>query len=674
MASIVATGDASRERLKARGITPGKTTSRASYSSGGRVQKEVFFEGGEAVRTETYDYERGNIDVDEERQEYRDAAYYADKPYTKEQYDSAKQKVLNDLSESNRRIEEQKRASFEQHLRIMKTGVTNPTTATVISEASRQQMDQRKVYDPAYTEIVRDLNYSTLTGEKPGLKYYEQDTARKKFFISTNPGYFASDEEKKLFLTTDSNYEGKSFLEFVKGRRENVKEIKSTFTREELRAGKEEEFQLVKENVFDQLRQFKEAGVEYIRPKTDEEMMLISPGVPQAGLPTIYAPKDPKSFTDIVEEKDLPLAKGGAGMIAYTAASLPANAINPILTQTVDLSLAAPTYIKSFYNPTPRNRAERKLELIDIAVDFIPEAAGVVVGGAKGAGAGVKGIVAGAGAGFAVGRRIPTPNVNMNFDTNINTQFSGPEISPGQGVGSYGNAEVDISEQLFNDFSGGTTRLINTVGNFAAELPGININNQYQGEIGISDNILANENVNVNENVNINENVNENINQNINENINQNINENVNENVNENININENINANLAYNLNFNFNARGEKRKLYTPTVGSYQAFTKVQGIFTKIGPASSTPGQALKFGEQFVEGTAARTLGVTKSNGKIRGIDLGTNKLFKKKQSSIGTIYIEPLSRAINTPGEIAQISSKGKKIKKIKIKGVKI
>ena len=689
MASIVATGEEARERIIAAGYTPGKQDSRVTYNSGGKTSKTVVFDDGEVVREEVYDYEAGKKYVTETRPEYLKAAGQI--PYTQQEYDSARDKVLSDLQQSQLRAQEAEKvrqANFEENLnRTVATGTANPTTALVVARAQEASLNRRGVYNPVSTEINADLVYNKATGEKTSYDYFEQDVERKTYLTKKNPDLFPTEKDKEIFIRTDSTDQG-NFFKNYKLRRENVKVKKEIFNREEFKQSRKQEFGLLKENVFEQLRQFGTVSKELAKPdpvNIEARSNLISNVYSARTLrpdnTTLSKPVDFRTtrqrFEDITVEKNLMLAAGGAGMVAYTAASIPANAASPMLAQTVDVGLAAPTYKRSFINPTPRNVAARNLEIIDVAIDFIPEAAGIFVGAAKGASGGLKGALAGAGIGFGIGRRVPTPNVNINANINEqlnasasqNVSFSGSEVGYGSGY-----AEVNLNENIQNSLYGGVTRLGNAAASFAAELPAVNVNlNRSEVNVGLT--AFANENINenTNNNVLINENINENITENINENIN--VNENANANINENINVNANINEN--FNLNFNLNLPTFKNNQpLIKSSGTFQAFTKIQGIITKIGKPTASKEAAFKIGENVVEATAARTLGVTKASGQIKGIDLGLKGRYSSKKSAYGTIYIEPSKRAINTQGEFAQITMKSgrKQPKKKKITRFKL
>jgi len=105
----------------------------------------------------------------------------------------------------------------------------------------------------------------------------------------------------------------------------------------------------------------------------------------------------------------------------------------------------------------------------------------------------------------------------------------------------------------------------------------------------------------------------------------------------------------------------GRERRKGLLSRGGYVAFAKVKGKFIAVGQPG-TKEQAYRTGKLFVESTPSRTFGVSKGVGAFTGVDFtGKGSLFRKKKGSKGVLFVEPTSKAIDTPGEFKGITLLG-------------
>jgi hypothetical protein len=657
---VVARGEASKKKLRSKGIKPGKRGGKVTKKTPKKTVTEYFFDG-ELTRTETVEDKKLTV-----------TARNLEKERIREE---TKEQVIADLQASAQRIKEKKGSGTPSQESLLYT-----TAQTAIQQhyMREQKIRESKVLSEKGREVAtvrNDLNTLRNLRTNPTLEYFEETKTKREFLVRNNPRFRESlggAGGEKAFIEADPNPPS-NVKDFLIGMRANRRIYRENLSKEEFKEIKQGQFQLLKQNIFWQVTTFTglfNATENTTTNRTPGAVLKQSVGqglvssqfiIPYQSYQAYQTVKAGQAvigrFQELPPEKKI-LAAGGAGMVGYTVASVPANVASPMLTQTVDFGLATPTYVRSIYNPSPRNVAERNIELLDIAVDFVPEAAGVLVGASQGSRAGLKGAAMGGLGGLAVARRVPTPNVNLNVDRRLKSSgFTQVGLGSGDVFSSEYGA-VTNQEQVF----GGLMKLGEGSLSAVAELKLPNVNVMEQGEVGYTNSgVFANENVNVNENVNenvnanLNENVNANINQNllINENVNANVNENVNANINENVNVNVNVNAQYNFNMNVNLPGLPKQEALSK----GFSAWARVGGRFKQVGTAP-TIAKAVGLGKRFVENTPAATFGVRKIGGQ-KFLDI-EEPGFRAKDFGMGTVLIEPNRRRINTFGELSGITFK--------------
>lgn len=590
------------------------------------------------------------------------------------------EKVVADLNASNKRTQEkllsdkEKQESFNKALisNIRSGNVLNPTLSSFGANVIANKQAETDLMSSEYNNIQKVSNYGGLSGANPGYEFYKSSRSGKQFLLNNSPEInevLGTQEAKDLFLETDDSLKRKGFIKRGKANREII----NAYYEEKGVVGRTTYLQRLTNNISpnalypntvltnDPIRE-KDLIDEAFKGVTTKVWSDVKEGGQAIGSGTIVSID--------VANPDLPIGRGGdlsislfpkgkpsasalagAGMIAYSGATLITNQLGPIGkigTEIVDVALALPDYGRAIINPTPYNKAVAKLEVFDVAVDLIP--------------------------GFG------TPNVNVNENVNFNIQetsrvglqrnannqvkgetglqasvFGSPEINT-----PTSNAYIEVNAQadLFGE--------VNNNWNNNLNLPEIDLNANINRNrnVNVNKDVFSNENNNINNNINLNEEIN--INKNVEENIN--INDNVNINSNVNANLNANVNANLNADFNFNFNANTITPRLGRDKGGTekgFQAFAKVRGQRVNIGNVTSRE-KAFSRGYSFVDNTSARTFGVSKQGSK-KGLDFNDPKGFKKKKGISGFVFIEPSSKAINTIGELKGITYN----KKNKIKG---
>jgi len=377
--------------------------------------------------------------------------------------------------------------------------------------------------------------------------------------------------------------------------------------------------------------------------------------------------KPPKFFTIEFGRDPTPEETSGLAMIGYTGASVFTNKI-PVVgqvgTEAVDIGLATPDYLRGFVNPTPSNLAGVVAELIDVGVDLIP---------------------------FA-----PNVNVNTNYNALIDVDnVVDVDVKPKGGAsrpravsgelrvssnGEIGFGQVSESEVGFSSLYDAVTRIqgagdlaFTTSKNVVSDLRKGNLNRSEVGfdypvssEVGFDvnndfDNQLDN-------NFDFNNNFNNDFDNQFDTDFNNQLNNNYNNDFDFNYNANFNFNNNVNTNFNFNFARLSRGRKPSEVAGGGFSPFAKVRGRFSLVASPVASKEDAFRIGADFVQGSASRTFGVSESAVNLKGVNVSESGSFKRKKGRKGFLFVEPSSFAINTPGELREITAKGIKSRKNK------
>jgi len=557
----------------------------------------------------------------------------------------------------------------------VKQSVLNPKLALLVADLEGRE------------GVDKTLRYLSLTAQPVPKDFFFKTKETRAYILEKSPSFaqkFSSDVQRRLFVEVGEGSGKGDIAEAIAARRKK-KEIReeSGLSKQEFREiFREQRKQTEKEigqQIFKDIGSFKELVAVAAEPYRTKEGIFreikegVKENIPIFGEPirlvetgaSIALIKDKKKEV-FVYGGDVDSAKRGAGMVAYTGASLLQNvpafgSKAPEVAQTIDVGLATGTYTQALVYPTPMNVGAAKIEIYDVAVDFVPEVAGALWMGATGLAGGIQGGVRGLGKGYQVGRRIPTPNINTNVAINQQAQAFVSEVPLPAGSSDFSFVSELPVQYDFEGYSTVVKGGAAVAEDVAVRTPRVNLN--FSEEIGLpTSNVNAFESaeVNINENINqnVNQNINENINQNalINENINQNVNQNVNAFINENMNINANLNLNENVNFNVNFLGFPDRRE---SDGRLFQAFAKVGGEFKPVGGATSLRGAARQ-GFSFVDRTPSRTFAV-KEVGQEGFVNLDFGKGFKKKETSKGFFFVEPSKKAIDTFGELQGITKKG-------------
>ena len=144
----------------------------------------------------------------------------------------------------------------------------SPQSAVLLSDLQRQKDLQRQndEFAPLSNEqrsqdnIRREIFITKgATGKSPGLKYFEETEGKRAFLVKNSKAVRESlggEKYEQLFIKTQSTVEGSSFYQQFRTAQENRQIKKSLFTEEELKAQGKQEFQVLKENIFGQFRDF----------------------------------------------------------------------------------------------------------------------------------------------------------------------------------------------------------------------------------------------------------------------------------------------------------------------------------------------------------------------------------------------------------------------------------
>jgi len=308
-------------------------------------------------------------------------------------------KLISDLNASATRINERKSVSRAGAEFIARTPeIQTIQTATTLHNFRKNRLE-RSPYTDAYKEeqgVVGELQVLKTLDVEPTMNYFTSSKGKKQFLVKYDDTFRESLGgelgERAFIETKELQTDDFKPLETLRTRRENRKILRDVYGIEG-------------------------GGLSFVEP--DKKVFTFRDVVFGSDKPSGVVFRD-KPFIRMPSKSEA----SGLGMAGYTAVSLPGNVISPTLMQGIDVALAADTYLRSFVNPTPMNRAWKNWELIDVAIDYVPEVAGVIAGGAAGLAGGLAagGAVGSAGGGIAgsitglkIGRLVPTPNFNVNF-------------------------------------------------------------------------------------------------------------------------------------------------------------------------------------------------------------------------------------------------------------------
>ena len=570
-----------------------------------KTEERVYVKGGKVVPTGTKGSSRGVLTT----------------TYNQENIEKnlVATKLISDLNASATRINERKSVSRAGAEFIARTPeIQTIQTATTLHNFRKNRLE-RSPYTDAYKEeqgVVGELQVLKTLDVEPTMNYFTSSKGKKQFLVKYDDTFRESLGgelgERAFIETKELQTDGFKPLETLRTRRENRKILrdvygieggglsfvepdKKVFTFRDIIFGSDkpsgvvfkdklpmgepliklpksltssEEFVSQRESFFSDAGEIlKKSFIEgwvytketFIEP--DKKVFTFRDIIFGSDKPSGVVFRD-KPFIRMPSKSEA----SGLGMAGYTAVSLPGNVISPTLMQGIDVALAADTYLRSFVNPTPMNRAWKNWELIDVAIDYVPEVAGVIAGGAAGLAGGLAaggavgsagGGIAGSIAGLKIGRLVPTPNFNVNFtEQTMNINAPTPSsFRQGKSELGFGEGFVEIPASYVPQVE------FNIKGSKNVFIPDVNLGERNvfaegYGSVNENMNLFADENLNIFGNENINENLNQNIN--INENLNQNmnINANVNANIYANIyaNVNANVNANIMFDVNENVN------------------------------------------------------------------------------------------------------------------------
>ena len=595
-----------------------------------------------------------------------------------ERYESVKDKVLSDLDASAKRIAEKEaveRKDFEQRFNLMMSdGTANPVTSSFYNLAERERIRSAPLTDVSKENMIvmTDVRTATSLGVTPNREFFEASRGGRRIITEYSDefkGLIGSPAQQEVYIEQQTVNLKTLREEGFRGTMDIIRENRAIerANRQRPYYGGKPTFLQSATSLATGAPLMQSPDVVYYSDEVKGSSRAvwgnIGGSVAQGGRYLVTGQGLSVGFEKVggryYEDFELgraPTAREGAGlfMIGYTATSVFTGKAGEV----VDAGLAVPDFARAVVSPTPMNRAIAKVEMWDVATGVLP---------------------------------IPI-GLNVKARVNVNTDAVVDEVlrSPPTKEFSFGGGDVGKGDAPFTDFNDRTGGF-GGIYAMAAPLPlnqgfsfadlrldnSTNLRGVADYNVTANAMLLSGSDVSASSVVSVASSANTNTSaqaaaaadassdvfgmSNVSANTNVSTNTSASANANVNLSMNTNVNTNL------NLDVRGDNRQSGVLS-GSYQAFSKVQGILTKIGLPTSSKEQAFLTGYGFAESTAARTLGVTRSNGTIRGLDLGARGSLKKKRTRAGTVYVEPSLRAINTPGERAQISFKGQKARKRK------
>lgn len=375
------------------------------------------------------------------------------------------------------------------------------------------------------------------------------------------------------------------------------------------------------------------------------------------------SPKDLIKLNNIELRQPSRSAASGLLMAGYSAASLWTNRI-PVVgkvgTEIVDVGLAIPTYGQALINPTPFAKAAAQVELVDVAVDFIPFVSLPNIN---------------------IDLRTPTPKVKVLKDNRFvetpipEFDFSGGGLSkgdapfsdPGDPTGGFGGifalavplpapSSFTAESRLSPTFDVNAGQNVQTESLLVVK-PGVSVNilSELETQADVEPTSLADTSSNVTAQSLMESQVQSDFASNVSSNVDANVAVDVTTNVATDITSDLNLNTDLDANADFNLNIIMPRRKKRNKSVArAFAAVARVRGE-DKVVARGRQELKVLNKGADYVDKNASASF-VMKKQGEV----ISPKKIPKGFYQS-GKRLIEKPSFRINSPGEVSQISRKG-------------